>query len=78
MSSKRSMTACSHPPRPYQSVLGRLQPIRPDTDLLKRDGWINHRILVIHRDDPNLDMIEREIVSRIGTRLFGPCKPERK
>ena len=43
----------------------------PDLEVLKRQGWRNQRILVIRPDDRRLDFHEREIVKRIGERLYG-------
>jgi hypothetical protein len=64
----------------YRCPLGRLQPNRPDVDVIKRDGWRNQGILVVSLDDERLDWIERELVKRIGERLYGrlgDCHVER-
>ncbi len=55
----------------YRCPLGRLQATRPDVDAIKRDGWCNQGILVVSLDDERLDWTERELVKRIGERLFG-------
>jgi hypothetical protein len=55
----------------YRCPLGRLQPTRPDVDAIKRDGWRDQGILVVSLDDERLDWIERELVKRIGERLYG-------
>jgi hypothetical protein len=55
----------------YRCPLGRLQPTRPDIDAIKRDGWLDQGILVVSLDDEQLDWIERELVKRIGDRLYG-------
>lgn len=55
----------------YRCPLGRLQPDTTDLDALKRNGWRDQHILVINESDERLDFIEREIVRRIGERLYG-------
>lgn len=59
------------PPTPYRCPLGQLQPNTTDLDAVKRDGWREQRILVVNAFDERLDFIEREIVRRIGERLYG-------
>jgi len=51
--------------------LGRLQPETTDLEVLKQRGWRDQHILVINASDERLDFIEREIVRRIGERLYG-------
>ena len=59
-------------PTPYSRCpLGRLQPQTFDLDAIKQSGWQEQRILVVHADDARLDLIEQEIVRRIGQRLYG-------
>ena len=55
----------------YRCPLGRLQPNTTDLDAMKRNGWRDQHILVINESDERLDFIEREIVRRIGERLYG-------
>lgn len=55
----------------YRCPLGRLQPSRPDPDAIKRDGWREQGILVVSAEDDRLDWVERELVKRIGERLYG-------
>ena len=56
----------------YRSPLGRLQPEpRPDPERIKREGWRDQQILVISPDDERLDWVERELLRRIGDRLYG-------
>lgn len=55
----------------YRCPLGRLQPDTTDLDAMKRNGWRDQHILVINESDERLDCIEREIVRRIGERLYG-------
>ncbi len=55
----------------YRCPLGRLHPERTDPEIIKRDGWREEGILVISPDDDRLDWIERELVERIGERLYG-------
>ncbi len=55
----------------YRCPLGRLQPNTTDLDAMKRNGWRDQHILVVNESDERLDFIEREIVRRIGERLYG-------
>ena len=55
----------------YRCPLGRLQPDTTDLDAMKRNGWRDQHILVVNASDERLDFIEREIVRRIGDRLYG-------
>lgn len=55
----------------YRCPLGRLQPERTDPETIKRDGWREEGILVISPNDDRLDWVERELVERIGERLYG-------
>ena len=56
----------------YRCALTRLQPDpRPDPEQIKREGWRNQQILVISPDDVRLDWVERELLRRIGDRLYG-------
>jgi hypothetical protein len=41
-------------------------------DAIKERGWRDQHILVVNASDDRLDFIEREIVRRIGERLYGP------
>lgn len=56
---------------PYRCSLGRLQPQTMDLDAIKERGWRDQHILVVNASDERLDFIEREIVRRIGERLYG-------
>jgi hypothetical protein len=38
---------------------------------MKRNGWRDQHVLVVSEQDDRLDFIEREIVRRIGERLYG-------
>ena len=55
----------------YRSPLGRLQPNPVDAEAMKRDGWREQHILVVSEKDDRLDFVEREIVRRLGERLYG-------
>ena len=55
----------------YRCALGRLQPDVQDLDAIKERGWHEQHILVVNASDERLDFIEREIVRRIGERLYG-------
>jgi hypothetical protein len=55
----------------YRSPLSRLQPDKFDPEAVKRDGWREQHILVVSEEDERLDLVEREIVRRLGERLYG-------
>lgn len=59
------------PAHPYQCPLGRLQPNVTDLDAMKARGWRDQNILVVNAEDKRLDYLERELVRRIGERLYG-------
>ncbi len=59
------------PAHPYRCALDRLQPQTTDLELLKQRGWRDQHLLVVNATDERLDFIEREIVRRIGERLYG-------
>lgn len=64
-------------PNPHpQSPLGRLQPQVTDLEAVKESGWREQRILVVKATDERLDFVEREIVRRIGERLYGKRHPK--
>ncbi len=58
----------------YRCPLGNLQPTTPDLDAVKREGWRNDHILVVHATDERLDFVEREFIRRIGERLYGGAR----
>ncbi|CAH0443898.1 hypothetical protein [Ralstonia pseudosolanacearum] len=55
----------------YRSALARTQPEVTDLEAFKRQGWREQRILVVTESDNRLDFLERELVRRIGERLYG-------
>ena len=55
----------------YRCPLSRLQPQVTDLDEVKRNGWREQQILVVDVQDERLDWVERELVKRIGERLYG-------
>ncbi|MDO8892347.1 MAG: hypothetical protein Q7V00_10915 [Sulfurimicrobium sp.] len=59
------------PANNYRCPLGRLQPQTTDLDIIKQSGWRDQHILVVSEQDDRLDFVEREIVRRIGERLYG-------
>lgn len=56
---------------PYRSPLGRMQPERMDIEAMKQRGWREEHILVVSDSDSRLDFVERELIRRIGERLYG-------
>ncbi len=59
------------PAHNYRCPLGRLQPEVTDLDAVKQRGWRDQHILVVNAEDKRLDYLERELVRRIGERLYG-------
>ena len=59
------------PTQPYRCPLGALQPTTPDLDVVKQTGWQEQHILVVSVEDERLDWAERELLRRIGERLYG-------
>ena len=59
------------PQNPYRCILGRVQSEVTDLDAIKRNGWQGQHILVIAEHDERIDLFEREIIRRIGDRLYG-------
>jgi len=55
----------------YLSPLGRMQSEPIDVDVTKRNGWQEQKILVIAETDTRLDPLERELIRKIGNRLYG-------
>lgn len=55
----------------YRCPLGRLQPESMDVEAVKRRGWREQRLLVVSLEDDRLDWMERELIRRIGERLYG-------
>jgi hypothetical protein len=55
----------------YRCPLGSLQLQVTDLDAIKERGWRDQHILVVNASDERLDFIEREVVRRIGERLYG-------
>lgn len=59
------------PQQHYRCPLGRLQPQVADLEAIKKSGWRDQHILVVSADDDRLDWMERELLKRIGERLYG-------
>jgi hypothetical protein len=58
------------PQQHYRCPLGRLQPQVTDLEAIKQNGWREQHILVVSADDDRLDWMERELLERIGERLY--------
>jgi hypothetical protein len=58
-------------PQRYRCPLGRLQPDVTNLEAVKETGWREQRILVVSDTDERLDFVERELVRRLGERLYG-------
>jgi hypothetical protein len=61
-------------PPPYRNPLARALPDRRDPEDIKRSGWREQQILVVSADDERLDWVERELLRRIGNRLYGAAR----
>lgn len=61
-------------PQGPRCTLARFVPTQMDVEDVKRDGWTQHRILVISADDPRIGWIERQVIEQMGERLFGRRK----
>jgi hypothetical protein len=55
-------------PRPLRSNF--YCPSTLDADAIKRHGYIDQGVLVLNVDDHRLDFLEREVLRRIGDRLY--------
>lgn len=55
----------------YPSSLGRLQPNVIDIEQVKKRGWQKQGILVVSAYDARLDFTERQLIRRLGKRLYG-------
>lgn len=44
---------------------------RPDPERIKREGWREQGVLVVHEDDQRLTWPKRELVRQLGERLYG-------
>lgn len=55
----------------YRCPLSRMLPQRMDAEQVKREGWQEQGILVVHVDDDRLDFFQKEFVKQIGERLYG-------
>ena len=60
----------------YRSPLGTVQGEPPDLETIKRHGWREQHILVVNEHDARLKGAERELVRRIGQRLYGRAPHE--
>lgn len=58
-------------PTEPRCTLERFIPTQMDVEEAKRDGWNQHRILVISADDPRINWMERQVIEQIGQRLYG-------
>ena len=55
----------------YPSPLGSMQAEPMDLDAVKQRGWQDQHILVVSDSDQRLDSAERQLIRRIGERLYG-------
>ncbi len=55
-------------------ALGRLIPITPDVERIKREAWHADGWLVVHVDDKRLSWDQQEYVRQIGDLINGKAK----
>ena len=55
----------------YRCPLDRMQPDTTNLEAMKKRGWRDQHILVVNASDERLDFMERELIRRIGERLYG-------
>ena len=48
---------------------------RRPAELVKRDGWREQGVLVVHADDLRLSWAERELIRQLGEKLYGRRTP---
>jgi len=48
---------------------------RRPAELVKRDGWREQGVLVVHAGDERLSWPERELIRRLGEKLYGRRSP---
>ena len=61
-------------PQGPRCTLARFIPNQMDIEEVKADGFNNHRILVVSLDDPRINWMERQVMTKIGEKLFGRRK----
>ena len=49
---------------------------RRSPDEVKRDGWQEMGLLAVSVDDPRLTWPERQMITQLGRKLYGPCASE--
>ena len=64
-------------PADPRCTLARFIPTQMDVKDVKRDGWTQHRILVISADDPRIGWIERQVIEQIGEKLYRDRRSQR-
>jgi hypothetical protein len=55
----------------YKCPLGKHQPQEMDVEAVKREGFRRQGILVVHVGDKRLDSVEREMLRRVGRKIYG-------
>lgn len=49
---------------------------RVPPEIIKRDGWRDHRLLVVSAEDNRLTWPERELIRQLGEKLYGKPKKD--
>ncbi len=57
-------------PRSPTCALGKFVPAQMNVEEVKREGFIQHGILVVAVDDQRLSWIERQIIKQLGERIY--------
>lgn len=55
-----------------RSSLASIVTRRREPEARKRDGWVGLGVLVIGVEDERLDAFERQFLTNLGNRLYGP------
>jgi len=49
---------------------------RRSAEQVKRDGWLEHGMLVVNEHDHRLTWPERQLIRQLGEKLFGKREPK--
>ena len=55
----------------YPSPVGSMVGENLDVQAVKQRGWQDQHILVVADNDERLNVVERDVIRRIGDRLYG-------
>ena len=61
-----------------RSSLGRIQGFTISAEATKVFGWHRHGILVVAENDTRLTSVEQELVQKLGEKLYGRKRKEKR